>query len=389
MMKIAIFTNNYLPNPYGVSGSIESFRKELEKRGNTVYVFAPKFKGYADENPNVHRYASMDFKFRGIRFPIGIPFSFKIHKILKDLEIDVIHAQHPNLLGWEARRWAKKKNVPLVFTWHTLYDKYAHFFPLIPEKISAWWTIRNAVKYANKADQVVVPTPSVKKIIQNWGVCNPNIVAVATGVETDLFGEAQREEFRKKYDIAGDEIALLLLSRLTAEKNVQFLVRAIVKVLRKNAKAKFILAGEGDELAKLKEIIQKGGVEKQVIHQGVIPKELTKNIYAAGDVFVYASRSETQGMVISEAMYAGLPIVAVLASGIRDLVMNQVSGLLVKDNEDAFASAVQKLIDDKALRMKFSENARKIAHAHYTSFVCAQKMAAAYEEAIRRKTSKS
>ncbi|KKQ11412.1 MAG: Glycosyl transferase group 1 [Candidatus Moranbacteria bacterium GW2011_GWE1_36_7] len=170
-MKIAIFTNNYLPNPFGVSMSIESFRKEFKKLGHSVYIFAPDFKGYVDEDKSaclgssrVFRYPALDLKFKNVRFPIAFPYSYRVDRILEKLEIDVIHSQHPNLLGWQARRWAKKKNVPLVFTWHTLYDQYAHFAPFIPSKLAAWWTIKNAVGFANNADQIVTPTPSVTKM---------------------------------------------------------------------------------------------------------------------------------------------------------------------------------------------------------------------------------
>ncbi|MDD5463568.1 MAG: glycosyltransferase [Candidatus Moranbacteria bacterium] len=239
-MQIAIFTNNYLPNPFGVSMSIESFRKEFEKLGHTVYIFAPEFKGYVDENQNacpsdrrVFRYPALDLRFKNIRFPIAIPYSYRIDRILENLEIDVIHSQHPNLLGWQAKRWAKKKNVPLIFTWHTLYDQYAHFAPFIPRKLAAWWTIKNAVGYANSCDQIIVPTKSVKKIITDWGVRNENIQAVATGVEESFFENTNRLGMRKKFGIKDGEVALLLLSRLTAEKNVEFLVRAVIDILKK------------------------------------------------------------------------------------------------------------------------------------------------------------
>ena len=135
-MKIAIFTNNYLPNIFGVSASIESFRKQFEKMGHTVYIFAPKTSGYVDENPNVFRYDSIDFEYK-ISFPLAIPYSSKITRILDELEIDIVHSQHPNLLGVAAHRWAHKKKVPLVFTWHTLYDFYTHFVPFfIPQKLA-------------------------------------------------------------------------------------------------------------------------------------------------------------------------------------------------------------------------------------------------------------
>ncbi len=388
-MHIAIFTNNYLPNPFGVSGSIESFRRGLEKKGHTVFIFAPKFKGYVDENPNVYRYPAVDLEFRGIRFPIVIPYSLKLAKILNELEIEVIHAQHPNLLGWEARRWAKKKNVPLVFTWHTLYNQYTHFFPLVPSKLAAWWIIRDARKYANMAEQVIVPTNSVREIIKKWGVTNQNIEVIPTGVEENQLAHPAREAVRKKYVIQDDEILLVVVTRLTKEKNLEFLFEAVAKVLQENKKVKFLIGGDGDLSEKLKKLAVEKKVSGQVIFTGFIAAEVKKDYYAAGDIFVFASKSETQGMIISEAMYLGLPVVAVDAPGVRDLVTNQVTGLLVKEEQVAFTKAVARLVEDGALRKKFAENARKIARQEYTSDFCSQKLLAVYEKAILARHSKS
>ncbi|HLN19044.1 MAG TPA: glycosyltransferase, partial [Patescibacteria group bacterium] len=146
-MKIGIFTNNYLPNPYGVSTSIETFRRDFENLGHQVFIFAPRWPGYSDKNPNVFRYPSWDLEIK-IRFPLAIPYSRKIDKILENLDLDIIHSQHPNLLGTAAAKWAKKKNIPLVFTWHTLYDQYTDFVPVIPPKFSAWYMTKKAVKFA-------------------------------------------------------------------------------------------------------------------------------------------------------------------------------------------------------------------------------------------------
>lgn len=383
-MNIAIFTNNYLPNPFGVSMSIESFRKEFEKLGHTVYIFAPYVKGYVDENLNVFRYPSVDLKYK-ISFPLAIPYSYRISRLLEELEIDVIHSQHPNLLGWQAKRWAKKKNVPLVFTWHTLYDKYAHFVPLVPNSWTAKLAISNAVSYANSCSQIIVPTKSINDIIAGWGVKNENIEAIPTGVEKSFFENPQRKKMRQQLGLLDGEIALLLLSRMTAEKNVQFLVRAALEVLKKNEKVKLVLAGEGHELPQLRKIIFQAGLSKQVIFQGIVEREVTKNIYAAGDIFVYASKSETQGMIISEAMCLGLPVVAVDATGINDTVVDKKTGFLVSENELEFAEAVQKLVDDGDLRRNFGEDGKKIALENYTSEICAAKMLEVYRENINRK----
>ncbi|HEX8974280.1 MAG TPA: glycosyltransferase [Patescibacteria group bacterium] len=386
-MNIAIFTNNYLPNPYGVSTSVESFRKQFEKMGHKVYIFAPKTKGFVDNNPDVFRFPSVDLKYK-ISFPLAIPYSQAIWKKLDELHIDVIHSQHPNLLGWSAKHWAKKKRVPLVFTWHTLYDHYAHFAPFIPKKIAADWAISNAVSYANSADQVVVPTPSVTGIIHEWGVKNSNIISIPTGVEEELYQNPDREIVRKKYGVADDEVLLLLVSRLTAEKNVHFLFASLVPLLRKNKNIKFLVVGEGDERGGLEKTVAQSGLDGQVFFAGVIGSDAIKDYYAAADIFVHASKSETQGMILTEAIYSGLPVVSVVATGAKNVVMNHFTGLLVKDNADSFAHAVLRLANDKSLRQTFSENAKRVSRQYYTSSVCAEKMLKVYEEAIRNKNFK-
>ncbi len=388
-MRIAIFTNNYLPNPYGVAGSVESFRREFERLGHEVYIFAPRWKGYEDSNPRVFRYPSVETNVK-IKFPLAIPYSFEILKLLKNLKLDVIHSQHPNLLGSAARRWAKKKNIPLVFTWHTLYDQYAHFVPFVPKKVAAWLAIRNARNYANRCDAVVVPTPSVAKIIKGWGVTNESITAVPTGVEEAEFAHADGKSIREKYGIADDEILLFVMTRFTAEKNMEFLFDCALEILSGNERVKFMANGEGYLEKKLRAKVAEKGLEKKVIFVGNVGSNLKKDYYAAGDIFIYTSKSETQGMVLTEAMYSGLPIVAVRATGVCDIVEDgplrrsfseaSRTGFLVSEDKKEFSEAVQKLIDDEDLRKKFGEEAKRVAREKYTSSVCAKKMLEVYEK---------
>lgn len=383
-MRIAIFTNNYLPNPYGVSGSIESFRKEFEKMGHTVYVFAPHWPNYIDANRNVFRYPSLDIKIK-IRFPLPIPYSSKIEKTLEKLEVDIVHSQHPNLLGVVAAEWARKKKVPLVFTWHTLYDRYTNFVPFVPNKLAARWVIKGAVKYANKVDQVIVPTESVKKIIQAWGVSNKNIAAVPTGVDEKELEGGGGNIIRRKYQIGENETVLLSVSRLTEEKNVRFLFESMVDVLERDERVKFMHVGGGYLQEELESLIRDRGLSNRVIFIGEVKREELKNYYSAGDIFVYASKSETQGMIVSEAMYFGLPVVAVDATGICDLVENGKTGYLVEEDKEEFLEAVFGLIGDEEKRKMFSQNAKKISRENYTAEVCAKKMLEVYEKVIKNK----
>jgi len=381
-MKIAIFTNNYLPNPFGVSSSIESFRKEFERDGHEVYVFAPKTKGYQDVNANIFRYPSIDFRYK-ISFPLAIPYSKKINKILEKLEIDIIHSQHPNLLGSVAKKWAKKKQVPLIFTWHTLYDKYTHFVPtFVPEKFIGRKVISNAVGYANKADIVIAPTPSVAKIIKNWGVYEEKIFSLATGVER-IFEDADKEKIRKKYKIKKETIVLGVVSRFTQEKNIKFLFKVMVMVLKRRSAVVFLVKGSGDLLEEMKNYVDNEKLTERVIFTD--QEDRKEDVFAAIDIFVYASKSETQGMVIAEAMYSGAAIVAVEATGVSDFVINGTNGFLVQQNEEEFSIAVIKIIDNQEVRKNFSNNAKKRIRENYTAQFCAKKLLEIYVKAITDK----
>ena len=379
-MKIGIFTNNYLPNPYGVTRSIETFRRELEKQGHEVFIFAPRWKGYQDKNPRVFRYPSIDVEIK-FRFPLAIPYSWKINRIIKNLDLDVIHAQHPNLLGSVAMKWAKRKKIPLIFTWHTLYDQYTNFVPFVPARISAGYIIKKAVRFANSADAVIVPTDSIIPILRKWGVKNKNIIPIATGVLEEEFENPDRNKIREKYNIKDDETALFMVSRLTAEKNVEFVFRSLKNILKKDD-VKLLVVSGGYLMEELKNFCNGNGIEKKVIFCGEVEREEIKNYYASADIFVYGSKSETQGMIITEAMYMGLPIVVVNATGINSLVLNNGNGFLVQEKEEEFEKAVLKLIDDKDLREKFSETSGRIARQNFTASVCAEKLLKVYQKEI-------
>jgi len=382
-MNIAIFTNNYLPNPYGVARSIETFRYEFEKQGHSVFIFAPRLKGYQDKNPNVFRYPSLDINIK-FRFPLAIPYFQKMDKIIEKLDLDIIHAQHPNLLGIAARKWSKRKKIPLIFTWHTLYDKYTNFVPFIPARISAGYIIKKAVKFANEADMVITPTNSIIPILKKWGVRNKNITPIATGVLKKEFDNSDGDKIRKKYKIKKDDIVLITVSRLTPEKNVEFILQSVKDILKRDD-IKLMIVGGGYLTPELKYFCKQAKIKNEVIFCGEIERKEIKNYYASGDIFVYGSKSETQGMTVTEAMYMGLPIVAVKATGINNLVLNDSNGFLMRENKQAFAQAVEKLIADKNLRQKFGKTSQKNIQDQFTSEVCAQKMLAIYEKAIKTK----
>ena len=382
-MRIAIFTNNYLPNPYGVTNSIESFRQKFETWNHEVFIFAPQEKNYPDENPRVFRYPSISTNIR-FKFSLPIPYSRKIDEIIAGTDLDIIHSQHPNLLGTAGLKWANQKKIPLVFTWHTLYDRYTNFVPFLPGFWVAAWAIKNAVKYANRTDLVIVPTKSIIGILRKWGVTAP-IEAVASGVEEALFQNADGLSVRKRFNIKEDDVVLFLTSRLTGEKNVSFIFQALTRLLQKNKHLKFLVAGDGYLLPELKTLTEKEGLSEKIIFCGLVPKAELKNYLAAGDIYLNASRSETQGMTVSEAMYMGLPIVAVKATGTNSLVKNGANGILVSENAKEFCRAVEKLIADSDLRKNMSLTSAQIARENFTDEVCARRMLEIYQKLLAKK----
>lgn len=377
-MRIAFFTNNYLPNPYGVAASLETFRLGLEKLNQETLVLAPYFPNFKDAKKNIYRYPALDINIK-FHFPLAIPYSRKINKILSATSIDIIHSQHPNLLGRAALSWAKKKNIPLIFTWHTLYDRYTNFVPFLPKKLVAWWTIREAVKYANLANRVVIPTESIRPILEVWGV-KTAMVAIPTGVEEEEFSNPEREVTREKLGFGKEEIVLLSLCRLTEEKNIDFLVESMVVALKNNPLTKGLIVGDGYRRKNLEKYVKKEGLEKRIIFAGVVQRENLKNYYAASDIFLQASESETQGMSLTEAMYMGLPIVAIDATGAKSLVEKGVNGFLTQKEE--FLPKIQELLNNENLRLTMGKNSKRIAKEKYTAEISAKKMLALYVDTI-------
>jgi glycosyltransferase involved in cell wall biosynthesis len=237
------------------------------------------------------------------------------------------------------------------------------------------------VKYANQTDLVIAPTKSIIGILRKWGVTVP-IEAVASGVEEEFFQNADRESVRKKFNVKEEETLLLLVSRLTGEKNVDFIFHALKDLLKKNNQVKFLVVGEGYLLPKLKMLAEKEGLKEKIIFSGLVSKSELKNYLAAGDIYVGASQSETQGMNVSEAMYMGLPIVAVKATGTDSLVKNGENGILVSENAKEFSRAMEKLIADNDLRRSMSLASARIARENFTDEVCSRKMLEIYKKLV-------
>lgn len=357
-MRLGVFTNNYLPLLGGVSTAVETLRRYAEARGHEVYIFAPRYNGYRDENPRVLRYPSIPAPTHP-DFALPIPFSPGIAARIRGLDLDLLHAQHPFLLGQTARRLARRLARPLVFTYHTRYDKYAHYVPLnramVERKAVEWSTA-----FANQADLVIAPSGAIRTLLREHGVTRP-IEVVPTGVEVSRYVPGDRTAVRRALGLAPAAPLLLYVGRLDREKNVELLLWAFDRLAARGREARLVLVGRGSRQAALLRLAR-GLASGAAIHfVGPAPPDEVVRYYQAADLFVFASTTETQGLVITEAMAAGLPVVAVRAPGAEELVRDGVTGLLVPEDPAAFALAADTLLADEARRRDFGERARETA----------------------------
>ena len=385
-MKICMMTNTYLPHVGGVARSVSTFADQYRKRKHEVLVVAPEFPGKrppAREEAFVERVAAIQ-NFNGSDFSWRLPLAAALSTRLDEFEADLIHAHHPFLLGDTGLRVAANKNVPIIFTHHTRYEDYVHYMPFDSEAL-AEFAADLPTRFANMCDGVIAPSESIAKLIKRRGVTVP-IRVVPTGIDVKAFARGNRDAFRRQHKIPPGAFVVGCVSRLAKEKNLGYLSTAVALFLRKNPRAKFLVVGEGPAEALLKETFAKHGVAKQLILAGKQTGRELCGAYRAMDVFVFSSRSETQGMVIAEAMAAHLPVVALSANGVREVVRDQENGFLLpaRAHPAEFARKIGALAASAALRRKFSTAATKTA-AEFSRERCADLALEFYRE-VRKRT---
>lgn len=354
-MNIAFFTDSYRPYLSGVVKSIDSFRKELERQGHSVYIFAPDYP-FVGRQKGIYRFISLPTPSQK-DFRLAIPISNRIIPELKGLNLDIIHTHTPFLMGKLARHTANRLKLPLVFTFHTLYDQYVHYVPIFGE-LARNFIIKYVNDYCQSCGLIIAPSRYVEKKLKDFDI-KSLILTVPTGIDLEFYIKRNRklllEEIKRELRIADFAAKLVYVGRLGVEKNLAFLLRSFNIIVKKyKLNACLIIVGEGSERGILERYCQTEGIDSQVIFTGKQSPEQVAAYYQLSDLFVFPSRTETQGLVTIEAMASGLPVVAVNAAGTRDMVDDKVNGILVEENEDQFANAVFNLLTDRSLYDKMS-----------------------------------
>lgn len=390
-MRIGIFTDSYTPFINGVTTSVLMLKKGLEKKGHTVYVVtvnSENMKYKLEEKGKVLRLPGIpigiyDYRLTGI-YPI------KAINIIKKWNLDVIHCQTEFGVGTFARIIAKQLSIPLVHTYHTMYEDYIHYitkgyFNRTGKKIVEYLTLF----YCDKtATELVVPTKKAYELFKEKYKVDRNVYIVPTGIEVEKFYLENNKGLnivkkRESLGLKRNDFVILFVGRIGSEKNVELLLTSMRYIVNNCPKAKLLIVGDGPDLNKYKTFVKKQGLEENIIFTGKVPWESIAEYYLIADVFTTASKTETQGLTVIEAMAASLPVVCINDESFTNTVIDNLNGKIFK-NKRGYKKAIIELYNDSKELKRLSKQARVSAEMHSSKYFV-ESILDVYKIAIKNK----
>jgi glycosyltransferase involved in cell wall biosynthesis len=384
MMKILMFTNTYTPHVGGVARSVSELAAGLRQAGDAVLVVAPEFENMPCEEAGVLRMPAVQH-FAGSDFSVPLPLSPGLAKAAEAFNPDIIHSHHPFLLGDTALRAASYLNVPVVFTHHTRYELYGHYVAQDSDLLKRL-ALNLSLGYCDLCDGVIAPSASIADFLAEHGVAAP-VSVVPTGVDTRAFGKGDARRGRAALSLPQETFVIGHVGRLAPEKNLGFLTDALLELLRKTTETHVLIVGDGPSRKSMAEAFDAAGMSDRVHLAGVLRGNALADAYAAMDVFAFSSLSETQGLVLVEAMTAGCPVVALDAPGARDVVSDHVNGRLLdaKTSASGFAVALEAVAGmAKSEDFQILKRAARETAATYTIDRTVARTRGYYQEVLRR-----
>ncbi|MBR3772326.1 MAG: glycosyltransferase family 4 protein [Clostridium sp.] len=386
-MNIGLFTETYYPEINGVAASVYVLKEELEKQGHNVYVFTTTSPNAPQNEKNVYRVHSLPCILISDR-RVGLLYQRKIAAAIKKLKLDIIHTNTEFSLGVFGRIMAKELKIPIIHTYHTIYEDYTHY---VTKGIVFDQKAKKAVRLfskvcCNKADEVIVPTDKVKEILQNYHVTR-SIEVIPTGINLDKFDERNYSKeqlvgLRASYGIKENDKVILYLGRVSREKNIQELLKYMPGYLGGHKDVKFVLVGDGPDGERLREYARSLSCSNQILFIGERPYDEVGQYYQIGDVFVSASNSETQGLTFIEAMASGLPVVAKEDRCLEGIMKEGNNGHFFR-SEKEFHSALDNILYS-GRQEEYSECAKQTAH-RFSTQEFANEILHVYENVLMRR----
>lgn len=388
-MRVVYATDNYWPRVSGMATSIDTFKHELEQMGHEVHILASEYPGSLEQDraigrQRVHRFRSAPYVFSKEDYLVCGSEQGRVFELLDDLRPDVIHVQTEIKMGRIAWRYAARHNVPLVMTCHTYFEQYIQaYVPIVPRWLASTITRHYTRNAFNRAGALVVPTVHMKSVLQSYGVDVPTAI-IPTGFQHREFQGLSRAHERRhcflfeKYPQLRGRKVLLTVGRAGKEKNLDFLLEVVERLRPRVPEAIWLLVGDGPYREGLLQRARQRQLEDCVVAPGYIPRSQIKHVFGLGDVFIFASKTESQGLVTVEAMSCGIPVVAIGEMGTRDVMNGDHGGFMVDEDADVFAERVFLLLAKPRLHQAKSQEA--LQHSRrWTARAQAEKMSRLYQ----------
>lgn len=388
-MRIGIFTDTYPPFINGVSTSIQMLENALRKKGHKVFVVTV--------NPEEMSY-KLDANGRILRIP-GIPtgiydyrlttfYPIKAVNIIKEWDLDVIHTHTEFGIGTFARVIGKQFDIPVVHTYHTMYEDYVHYitkgyFDGASKKIVEYLT----KFYCDKTiEELIVPTKKTYDLFKEKYKYDRNVHIIPTGIEIDRFYKEKIDlskinNKKTELGITSNDLVVLYVGRISSEKSIDFLINNHIQLMKKNKNVKLLIVGDGPDLDNYKKLAKKNKIEDNIIFTGKVPWVDVPLYYNMADIFVTASHTETQGLTVIEAMAASVPVVALDDESFRNTVIDGLTGYLFK-NKKEYINSMLDLIESKEKRDKMGNQGR-INSETYSSKYFAERVLHVYKIALK------
>ncbi len=357
-MRIVHFAESSLPYISGITIALNHLIKEQKKQGHEVLLFAPHYPEVQEEE-NIIRLLSIASHYPKHRVPL--PFGMK--KDLEKFQPEVIHVHAPFVTGIAALYHAKRLKIPVVYTFHTQFDKYLHHVPLVPHFFIKQPLRKYLRWFGNRVNSVIAPTSTMKDYLLQLKIKKP-IAVIPNGLSFPEINE-DKSALRKKLGLPQDKKLLIYLGRLSKEKNLNFLLKAFSLILKADPKILLILVAHGPQKNQLEKLSHSLNIYNNVMFVGEVSNLEAYSYLKACDLFVFASKTETQGLVVAEAASQGLPVVAIDADGVCEGVINNQTGFLVEEKEIIFRDSVLKLLRNASLSQDFSQAGEKFVRAKF------------------------
>jgi glycosyltransferase involved in cell wall biosynthesis len=372
----------YFPRVNGVSTSIQTFRRELAALGHQVDLMAPAYPGAQAAENGVMRVASRYVPFDPEDRMMRAGGLRTLMPRLRAEKYDLVHIQTPFVAHYSGIRIADELGVPRVETYHTFFEEYLfHYVPLLPREFLRGLSRRFSRTQCNRMNALIVPSGAMRDKLADYGVTVPMHV-IPTGIPVTQFAGGDRGRFRRKHGIPEGRPVLLFVGRVAYEKNIEFLLHALHLAVAQNPQLLLVIAGEGPALESLRKLTGKLGLSEHVLFVGYLDRnEALLDCYRAGDAFVFASRTETQGLVLLEAMALGLPVISTAVMGTRDIVGPRRGAVVPRDDVADFSEHIVALMNNPGLRARLSGEARAYVREWHADTL-ARRLAAAWQEVV-------